>query len=280
MCNRITVPPRTPGYLQTVDRALRVLGAFSADTTSWGVSELARFLRLDKSGVQRSLATLALRGFLVADPVTRRYHLGPALIGLGRLAEESDATLAQLRGLLAPLAQRTGESVVYNVLDANRYRCAAAVDGPGPLRYTTAVGDLYPGHGGASGHAIFAFLAESRVRTLFGATLERYSPSTPTTLGELLAIYAEVRRTGIATSHGEYDARVTAVAAPVFARGVVTGAISVIGPRESMRNHLDAVVPPLRRTAEQISALLTGPPPGEPHTTEGAAWPHSSPVSR
>jgi hypothetical protein len=60
------------------------------------------------------------------------------------------------------------------------------------------------------------------------------------------------------------------VAAPVFARGVATGAISVIGPRESMRNHLDAVVPPLRRTAEQISALLTGPPPGEPHTTEGA----------
>src|SRR5882757_4339146 len=103
MCNMITVPPRTPGYLQTVDRALRVLGAFSADTTSWGVSELARFLRLDKSGVQRSLATLALRGFLVADPVTRRYHLRPALIGLGRLAEESDATLAQLRGLLAPL---------------------------------------------------------------------------------------------------------------------------------------------------------------------------------
>ncbi|HEY0574596.1 MAG TPA: IclR family transcriptional regulator C-terminal domain-containing protein [Pseudonocardia sp.] len=136
--------------------------------------------------------------------------------------------------------------------------------------HTTAVGDLFPGHGGASGHAIFAFLAESRVRTLFGETLERYSPSTATTIDELLAIYAEVRRTGIATSHGEYDARVTAVAAPVFARGVATGAISVIGPRESMRNHLDAVVPPLRRTAEQISALLTGPPPGEPHTTEGA----------
>lgn len=251
---------RPAGYLQTADRALRVLGAFTAESPSWGVSELARSLELDKSQVQRLLATLARRGFLAADPVTRRYHLGSALVGLGRLAEESDGVLGRLRGELASLAQRTGESAVYNVPDANRYRCAAAVDGPGPLRYATAVGDLFPGHGGASGHAIFAFLPEDRVRALFGPTLERFTATTPTTLDELLARHAEARRTGISISDGEYDPRVEAVAAPVFARGTVIGAVSVIGPREGMRAHRDATVPALRRTTERLSALFSGPP--------------------
>lgn len=248
---------RPVGYLQTADRALQVLSAFTAASPTWGVSELARALDLDKSQVQRLLATMSTRGFTDFDPSTRRYRLGPALVGLGRLAEESDGTLTRVRDLLVPLAQRTGESVVYNVPDANRYRCAAAVDGPGPLRYTTIVGDLFPGHGGASGHAMFAHLPESRVRTLFGEGLERCTPTTPTTVEALLAIYAEVRRTGIAVSHGEYDSRVEAVAAPVFAQGTVTGAVSVIGPRESMRTHIEAIVPDLRRTADLVSAALS-----------------------
>lgn len=250
---------RPLGYLQTADRALQVLGAFTPEHQAWGVSELARELGLDKSQTQRLLATLAYRGFLVNDPDTRRYRLGPTLVALGRLAEQSEGVIRTVRDLLAPLAQRTGESVVFNVPDANRYRCAAAVDGPGPLRYTTVIGEPYPGHGGAGGHAIFAHFPEERVRSLFGETLERFTPTTPTTIDELLAIHAVVREQGFVTSDGEYDPRVEAVAAPVFARGSVIGAVAVIGARESVHSHLDEIVREVQRASKEISdALATG----------------------
>jgi DNA-binding IclR family transcriptional regulator len=248
---------RPAGYLQTADRALQVLAAFTADRREWGVSDLARSHGLDKSQTQRLLATLAYRGFLVANPDTRRYRLGPALVALGRLAEQSDSVMRLIRPVLARLAQHCGESAVFNVADGNRYRCAAAADGPGPIRYTSIVGDVFPGHGGASGHAIFAYLAESELRVLFGAELERMTNTTAGTLEELLSRYAEVRERGLAISDGEYDARVMAVAAPVSDRGAVIGSVAIIGPRESVGGHVERIASEVPQAARELAVLLS-----------------------
>src|SRR5690606_6214634 len=106
------------------------------------------------------------------------------------------------------------------------YRVVAAVDGPGPLRYTSVVGDRYPGRGGgASGDVIFAFQSEEQLRLLFGADV----------LPELLPRYERIRADGWAVSYGEYDPRVTAVAAPVLTQGGVVGSVAVLGPREDVR---------------------------------------------
>jgi IclR family transcriptional regulator, acetate operon repressor len=248
---------RPAGYLQTADRALQVLGAFTADRPEWGVTDLARSLELDKSQVQRLLATLARRDFLVANPDTRRYRLGPALVALGRLAEQSDGVLRLVRPALARLAQRCGESAVFSVPDGNRYRCAAAADGPGPLRYTSIIGDIFPGYGGASGHAIFAFYPEAELRAMFGETIERTTATTAGSLGELLTRYAEVRRRGWSVSDGEHDARVMAVAAPVFDRGAVVGSLTVVGPRESLAGHVDRLAHEVCEVARELGQLFS-----------------------
>ncbi|MGH3663145.1 MAG: IclR family transcriptional regulator [Micromonosporaceae bacterium] len=247
------------GYLQTADRALQVLAAFTGHHTEWGVTDLARELELEKSQVQRLLATLAFRGFLAADPRTRRYRLGPTLIGLGRLAEQGDSVTALVRPVLTRLAQAARHSAVFNLPDDASYRCAAAVDGPGPIRYTSVVGQLFPGHGGAGGHAIFAHYPESALRALFGEQLERVTDTTAGTLSELLARHELVRRRGVAVSDGEYDARVTAAAAPVFAQTVVIGSVAVIGPREHVTPHVEQVAALVRRAAGEITELLARP---------------------
>lgn len=252
---------RPNGYLQTADRALQVLGAFTASRREWGVSELARALGLEKSQVQRLLATLAFRGFLVVDESTRRYRLGPTLVGLGRLAEQNDAVATLVRPVLARLAHAAGHSAVFNVPDAASYRVDAAVDGPGPIRYTTVVGQRFPGHGGAGGHAIFAHYPQDTVAVLFGREqeLERFSDTTTTDVAQLLNRYTEVRRRGLAISHGEFDERVSAVAAPVFAQETVLGSVAVLGPQEHVSAHLDQVGALVRRAAHQLSDLLARP---------------------
>lgn len=241
--------------LRTVERALVVLSAFSDERPECGVVELSRELGLDKSQVQRILATLAARGFVTANPATRRYRLGPALLGLGQRAQRSIAMDGEIGPVLHELAQRFRQSAVFNVPDEDKYVCAGAVDFPGPLRYTASVGDPFPGHGGASGHAIFAQLPTGKIELLFPRQLPKLTGNCMTTREALLACYEKVRSRGYAISTGEYDARVMAVAAPVFAAGGVIGSITIAGSAESIREQIDEIVPAVTAAAGRLSGV-------------------------
>lgn len=246
-----------PGaVLQTADRALQVLLAFH-DRPEWGVTELSKVLGLDKSVTQRLLATLAGRGFVLSDPETRRYRLGPAVGILARAAERGGALEAAARPLLAELTRAIGESAILNVPHGSSYRCTAAVDAGGPVRYSATVGETIPAHGGAAGHAIFAFYPEDDVRRLLGdGPLERFTEHTTVDLDELIRLYASVRDNGVAISHGEYDANVTSVAVPCFALNEIVGSIVVIGPADRMAGKLDQAVDLVRDAAGRLSASL------------------------
>ncbi|WP_051218288.1 IclR family transcriptional regulator [Nocardioides insulae] len=225
-----------PAELLTVSRALRVLQAFTEEHPTWGITELATEQRLDKSQVHRILTTFTQHGFTVLDPDTRRYSLGPALVPLGRRAEDSPGLRHQLEPHLDKLAARAGESVVVCVPDGFRYRTIAACEGPGLVRYATALGRSFPGHLGATGQAIFAFQPTVSPADLLGAHGE---PITDGAVAELEARYSQVRTDGYLVSEGEYDARVMAIAAPILIDGALFGSVSVLGPRDYM--HSDSV---------------------------------------
>ncbi|MFF2409437.1 IclR family transcriptional regulator [Streptomyces sp. NPDC058092] len=250
---------RVPGVLQTVDRALLVLLTFTEQRPEWGVSELARHHGWDKAVVQRLLTTLTARAFLVCDDRTRRYRPGPALSRLARVGEHSGMLSSLARPVLARLLRETGESIVLNVPHGGSYRCEAAVDGTGPVRYTAIIGAVMPGHAGASGHAIFAYHPEREIRQMFGPTgLTRFNDRTITDLDALLACYAQVRADGYSISHGEYDEAVTAVSAPVFQGDGVPASLTVIGPSHRVDRAADTLVTLVRAGAAEITAALGG----------------------
>ncbi|KAA5838319.1 IclR family transcriptional regulator [Saccharopolyspora hirsuta] len=245
------------GFLQTADRALQVLLAFTDDRPEWGVTELGRELGLDKSVTQRLLATLANRGFVLADPESRRYRLGPAVSQLARVAERSGALSLVARPVLAMLARETGESAVLNVAHGGSYRTVAAVDARGPISYTAVVGHVMPGHAGSSGHALFAGQPPEEVRELFGPEpLARYTPSTPTTYAELEQRWQQVRDTGVSVSTGEFDANVGAVAVPLQLSGATVASLTLIGPAERVTGRIDDLTAPLRAAATDLSSRL------------------------
>ncbi|QUH03079.1 IclR family transcriptional regulator [Saccharopolyspora erythraea] len=243
--------------LQTADRALQVLLAFTDDRPEWGVSELARRLDLDKSVAQRLLATLAGRGFVLADPETRRYRLGPAVSRLARVAERSGAMSPLARPVLAKLARETGESAVLNVAHGGSYRTVAAVDAGGPLTYSAIVGHVMPGHAGCSGHALFATEPPEEVRELFGPEpLTRYTASTPTTYAELEQRWRQVRETGVSVSDGEFDASVGAIAVPLALGGATVASLTLIGPSDRVSGRVDELAAPLRAAAGELAVRM------------------------
>jgi DNA-binding IclR family transcriptional regulator len=246
------------GMAKTLDRGLLVLLAFQR-RSEWGVSELARELGLDKAVTHRLLSTLAHRGFVLADPRTRRYRLGVTIGVLAKSAEQGGALEEAARPLLTSLARELGESAILNVPHGAGYRTALAVDAAGPMRYSATVGETIPAHGGAAGHAIFAFQPREDVRRLLGeGPLERFGDATVVDPEELYRLHSRVRADGVAISHGEYDLNVTSVAAPVFAAGQVIGSLVVIGPHQSVTGKIDTAVARVRRSAQTLSRLLDG----------------------
>ncbi len=244
--------------LQTVDRALSILLSFSDRRTDWGVTDLAKEFDLDKSAAQRLLSTLAARGFLHADELTRRYHLGPALWRIASNWERRGGMAALIEPLLEDLADTTSRTAVFALADGGYVRGVAAVDGgTGPMRDHPLVGELYPAHAGATARAYFAFLsAGQRQQLMYHRPLAKFSDLTALDAAEIEAEMQLVAEAGWAYSEGEYDLNTRALAAPVFLGSRPIGSVSIGEHKREhlgdIRDHLDVLL----RTAGQIGNLL------------------------
>ncbi|SCL25728.1 IclR family transcriptional regulator [Micromonospora inyonensis] len=248
--------PRSP--LQTVDRALEVLLSFTERRRDWGVMELAEAFAIDKSTAQRILAALAARGFLSADPVTRRYSLGPTMWRMAAVWERAGGLAALAQRVLEPLAFQTDRTAIFAVPDGLHVRCVAAVDGGGPLRSHPLVGELYPANAGATSRGYFAFLDSNERRALIsGRVFATFTGLTKVDEQELERLFVETVAQGYAYSEGEYDYATRALAVPIILRGRPVGSLSLGESKyparpDDIRDHL----PALQAAAEQLSALL------------------------
>lgn len=248
--------------LQTVDRALMVLASFGPNQRDWGVSELADRFGWDKSTAQRLLAGLAARGFLVSDPVSRRYSLGPQVWRLAQDWERSGGLAEFVAPSMRQLAETTGRDVILAVPDGSYLRCVAEVSGRlGSIRITPLVGELYPAHAGALSRAYFAFVDQTlRRQILAGWPRTRFSELTITDDNELEQSFEAVVRDGYASSEGEYDPATRALAAPVQVGATIIASLAIserIGPGE---NELPQYLPELLATAVELGAQLAGHP--------------------
>lgn len=241
----------------TVDRALQALSAFTFARPELGVTELAVALGINKSQAHRLLASFVKGGYAVVDPRSHRYRLGPALIRLGMLAQNSGALERAARPFLSDLARTMGESVLLNLAGPDVYSIRLAADGPGPIRFALNQGRQYPWYGGAGGHAIFAFRPDADIEALVLEGFDESTPSGPHDLEQVRSRYRDVRRNGYAASVGEYDARVMSIAAPLRAEHDVVGSVCFIGIPESLAPREAELVPPLLSCAQALSRELT-----------------------
>src|SRR5215813_5285765 len=74
------------GGVRSVQATLDILETLAQAEGEMGVTEIANRLGLTKATVFRHLTTLVERGYLAQNGATSRYHLGPRLYLLGRLA--------------------------------------------------------------------------------------------------------------------------------------------------------------------------------------------------
>jgi len=247
-------------FVGSVEKAFRVLAAFSKTMTPLGLTEISQITGLDKSAAQRFSNTLHKLGFLDKDPETRRYRPAVGLLDLSfsYLAQNHLAEVAVNRLIDAGkkynttinLCELIGTDIIYTVRIPHEKSSYVA----------TIPGRRLPAYCTSSGTVMMAFMPESEVQSI----IERSdrTPITPHTITDLDAVVAridEARQKGYGIGIQSALINEISVAAPVFdhtGRAIAAVQIPVYMPAWSEEEARDKIAPLAMETARTISGPL------------------------
>lgn len=198
------------GAIQSVHRAMLLLSLFADRPRQgrwrarWSISDLSRATGLHKSVVARLMATMAAHGFVVQDPISKAYSVGPEAFAVGS-AYEPYAVLHQIaRPVMESLTAECGHASYLGVPAEDHYLFLIAVESTRSIRVAIEVGERRHYHAGAIGKALLAGLTDERIREIVGpGPLPKMTAYTIDSVETLLSEVAEVRGSGIAYNRQE-----------------------------------------------------------------------------
>ena len=247
-----TVAPKDGG-VQSVLRALELLEVLAGSAEGIGVNDVAAETGLPQATVHRLLSTLAGRGFVRQDPVSRKYMLGSKLLRLGEAATR--LFQSSVRPYLAELVAISGETSNLALLEDGYVVYVAQVPSLHSMRMFTEVGRRLLPHSTAVGKVLLAFGPRRVAETIISRHgLPAHTPQTITDPDRFFAELDTVVAHGYAFDEEEQEAGVCCVAVPVFGIRGPLSAMSVSGPasrlNEARRHDL---VSEMMRIAGEIS---------------------------
>jgi DNA-binding IclR family transcriptional regulator len=217
--------------VRALSKGLTVLGLFDAENREWTLDEIAARTGLPRMTAYRMIRTMESADYLVRDPVTSRYHLGPALLATTYISETYHDLAAIARPYLRELAAETGESVTLAVEVDGVAVSVDMVDTTRPFRREVAQGRIIGDTASANGKIFAAFKSEAERAELVTRAHSQMTLHTITDPAELAAELELVGREGVAFDIEERNVGTCAVAAPVRDQlGKVIAAISVVVP--------------------------------------------------
>ena len=202
---------RNGDFVQSLERGLAVLRAFSQDHPALTLSEVARLTGLTRATARRLLLTFAALGYVTADG--RRFELTPKVLDLG-YAYLSSVGIGQIaEPFMEALSQQVHESVSVAVLDGDEIVYVARVPTKRIMTISLALGSRLPAAATSLGRALLADLPPAELDA-FLARVE-LAPRTDRTItdpDELRATLDDVRRQGWVLLDQELEDGVRSVA--------------------------------------------------------------------
>jgi DNA-binding IclR family transcriptional regulator len=244
-----------------LERAVRILDAFSPDEPALLVSEIARRSGLHVATASRLIAELVDLGLLARDD-NRRVRVGVRLWELGLRASATlslrNAAMPSMEDLHAVVGQHTQ----LGVLEGDEVLFVERLSAPGAVINITRIAGRLPLHASSSGLVLLAHGSPARQERTLSLPLKAYTDKTITSPAKLRATLAAIRQQGYAFCPGHIHPDATGIAVPVRdARDMVVAALSVIVPNDG---HAHSQVAALRTAARGVTRRLSAPAPAEP----------------
>jgi IclR family KDG regulon transcriptional repressor len=241
----------------SLERALVLLETIEQSPTGLTTAESSRLLHIPKSTCSYILIRLERKGYLVRDGDTGRYRIGLTTVALAHGALRDMGLRSLGEPALYKLASDTGLSANIGVLERGRVLLVDRVESSGFVKGIMDVADRPSTNGrcgrnaskasgircreerdigrelradaSAMGKVLLAYLPNPEFQSL----IESYDLSRLTahvSMDDLMREFATIRKQGYASTYGEYEQGICAIAAPIVdTSGAVRAAVSING---------------------------------------------------
>ncbi|MFI5012000.1 MAG: IclR family transcriptional regulator [Hyphomicrobiales bacterium] len=224
-----------------------------------GLGDIARRLRLSKSGVHALLTTLVSSGYVErgAGGMYRLAHKAWSTLNAFPTSSLIEAANPVMRRLVSTIK----EGVILGVLTGFDVVYVHLVEGSEAVRVHARVGDCIASHCTSTGLALLAFQDEAALDRIVPAALRAFTSETIVKPGALRQELARVRMRGYSINRGGWNADVGGIAAPIPTRqGPVAAGLCIAVPRYRMtRRWIARAAPSLIAAAAEIGEALDGP---------------------
>jgi len=218
-------------FVRSVERALKILLAFSVDEPELSISELSNKLGLSPSTVHRLLQTLQKYDFVAQEESHSNYRLGLALFKLGALVQHMMTLQKQAHGSLNHLSQSTGDIATLYIVDNNQALCIDHSEGHFPISVTTMrVGYRLPLNCGGAPRVLLAYQSDEEIERLIReGHLVQMTPKASIEPDDLWRDVEAIRERGYSIAVDDVVEDTAAIGAPIRDNhGNVIGALSVV----------------------------------------------------
>ncbi|OGO68445.1 MAG: hypothetical protein A2Z37_13430 [Chloroflexi bacterium RBG_19FT_COMBO_62_14] len=243
--------------VRSVERALKILQAYSSDELELSLSDLGRRLELSPSTTHRLLSTLQRQGFIEHIESNGKYRLGLMLFKLGSLVQQGMNLRRQSELSLRRLMRRTSETSYLCVMDGDEALCIDRVEGAQQVRVLALdVGGRLPLNCGGAPRVLLAFMSDEQTEAyLKRRAFPRFTAYSLTQPDQIRQDIHQTRRQGYTYSVEDVIESVAAVGAPIRDHtGQVIGAISIAGLLQHFdEDNRDGLIQAVREEAEAIS---------------------------
>jgi IclR family pca regulon transcriptional regulator len=228
-------------FVNSVEKAMRVLTAFDDKRTRLSLSQIANLTDLDLSATQRFTHTLTTLGYLAKDPFTKTYSLSPRLLDFAYHYLASNELLSRAAPYVRQLSHETEETTNITVLDGTDIVFTLRIVSRHVLNPHVITGSRLPAYCTAPGLAILAAMPEQdAIALLDNSNLIGYTPHTVSSKEAILERLTAIRQSGYSHTEGEYYlGDISTAAAITDARGYPVAAVNVAVSRARWRGAQD-----------------------------------------
>lgn len=239
---------------QAASRALQLLELVSRSDSPLSLMELVAQTGLDKSTAARLLSFLEEGALVTRDAATKRYGVGPRLLGLAASAMRRSDLRQLAEPALVALRDETGETISLHLRVGDERICVAGAESRHAVRRVLSLGESVPIWVGPTGKAILAFLPEQEIE----AVLAR-SGLAAAALGHVRGQLELLASSGYLAVLGDRTPGVGAISVPVFGLDGVLASITIAGPAERWTlDRMEGVAAALRTASARLTTALAG----------------------
>ena len=222
-------PSASPLYVQSVEKAMKVLTAFDGSKRQLSLSEISASTGFDMSATQRFTYTLAALGYLFKDPDSRKYELSPRLLDFTYHYLTSNDLVSRATPYLQQLGSETEEATNLTVLDDTDIVFVLRIVSRNVFNAHVITGSRLPAYCTAPGLAILATLPDGEIDDILSRTnLVAYTASTVYQPRKIKERIVQIRKQGYAHTEDEYFVSdISTAAAITNAHGRGIGAVNI-----------------------------------------------------